>query len=252
MEVAGVVVWPLPAGGHYIYCSGGGSRDQVARSRVAESHPGAGRPVILNLTNAPHEMLAGRRPEMPIRFRCPHCHRLLGIARRKSGTQTNCPQCGRVLTVPVQDDKDDLDELDELLGSSHGANGSTPHEDRPPPPVPTPAPPPLPRPATTTAAPKAAPPKPPPLRKKAPAGEEPLFFTDDMDALLGLGSSGAADLDDKPGQKRKPTGGVDAMSLDVKPRNLVLSPQRATLLAVVVVVLLGLSFVAGFLIGSNR
>ncbi len=30
---------------------------------------------------------------MPIRFRCPHCNRLLGIATRKAGTDIPCPQC---------------------------------------------------------------------------------------------------------------------------------------------------------------
>ena len=40
---------------------------------------------------------------MPIRFRCRHCTRLLGIARRKAGTAIRCPQCGELLTVPVTD-----------------------------------------------------------------------------------------------------------------------------------------------------
>src|SRR5689334_2332815 len=41
---------------------------------------------------------------MPIRFRCPHCSRLLGIARRKAGTETTCPRCGEVITGPPQDE----------------------------------------------------------------------------------------------------------------------------------------------------
>ena len=59
------------------------------------------------------------RPGMPIRFRCGYCNRLLGIARRKAGTETNCPHCGYAITVPVPDDaRDDgesaanMDEID--------------------------------------------------------------------------------------------------------------------------------------------
>jgi hypothetical protein len=37
---------------------------------------------------------------MPIRFRCVHCHQLLGIATRKSGTLISCPTCQRRQTVP--------------------------------------------------------------------------------------------------------------------------------------------------------
>jgi len=41
------------------------------------------------------------RSDMPIRFRCEKCHRLLGIARRKAGTQTRCPHCACVIIVPA-------------------------------------------------------------------------------------------------------------------------------------------------------
>lgn len=61
---------------------------------------------------------------MPIRFRCPHCNRLLGIARRKAGTQIDCPQCSRAVTVPRPDGFEDLAELDELLNSGSTVNGS--------------------------------------------------------------------------------------------------------------------------------
>ena len=42
----------------------------------------------------------GRRDGMPIRFRCSRCNRLLGIARRKAGTETTCPHCGATIMVP--------------------------------------------------------------------------------------------------------------------------------------------------------
>jgi|GEM_PF-1792844 len=38
---------------------------------------------------------------MPIRFRCVYCDKLLGIARRKAGSVVNCPQCKQPLIVPT-------------------------------------------------------------------------------------------------------------------------------------------------------
>src|SRR5262245_56695396 len=42
---------------------------------------------------------------MRIRSRCKSCHQLLGIARRKSGTQVNCPTCRCQVLVPAQDEE---------------------------------------------------------------------------------------------------------------------------------------------------
>jgi hypothetical protein len=41
---------------------------------------------------------------MPIRFRCRYCNQLIGIARRKGGTEVSCPTCHGKLTVPNGDD----------------------------------------------------------------------------------------------------------------------------------------------------
>jgi hypothetical protein len=41
---------------------------------------------------------------MPIRFRCRYCNQLIGIARRKAGTEVSCPTCHGKLTVPTDDD----------------------------------------------------------------------------------------------------------------------------------------------------
>jgi phage FluMu protein Com len=41
---------------------------------------------------------------MPIRFRCQHCHQLMGIARRKAGTEVQCPTCRHNTLVPKQDE----------------------------------------------------------------------------------------------------------------------------------------------------
>ena len=40
---------------------------------------------------------------MPIRFRCQHCNQLIGIARRKAGTEVACPRCRRQVLVPPAD-----------------------------------------------------------------------------------------------------------------------------------------------------
>ncbi len=40
---------------------------------------------------------------MPIRFRCEHCQQLMGIARRKAGTEVQCPTCRRNVLVPKED-----------------------------------------------------------------------------------------------------------------------------------------------------
>jgi hypothetical protein len=38
---------------------------------------------------------------MPIRFRCKYCNQLIGIARRKAGTEVSCPTCHGRLMVPT-------------------------------------------------------------------------------------------------------------------------------------------------------
>jgi phage FluMu protein Com len=183
---------------------------------------------------------------MPIRFRCPQCDRLLGIARRKAGTQTECPQCGKMVTVPVQDDRTELADLDELLNPAAAANGSArPRADatRPLPPLPVPPAevldlPPPPKPFFTA-------PKP------AALNDRPLFEKGDVDAMLGL-TRPAPDrpaLDDGP--RAKPVSGMDALSLDGDPPKLVLSPGKATLLAVAVVVLLAVAFAAGYMLAPK-
>jgi hypothetical protein len=43
---------------------------------------------------------------MPIRFRCAYCQQLMGIARRKAGTVVRCPKCAGQVVVPPPDDFD--------------------------------------------------------------------------------------------------------------------------------------------------
>jgi DNA-directed RNA polymerase subunit RPC12/RpoP len=184
---------------------------------------------------------------MPIRFRCPHCERLLGIARRKAGSQIHCPQCGESVLVPGEDDGGDrmLREVDELLGPP-AVNGTAAS----PPPEPT-------QPVFSAEFQFAAAPlhTPPPARpisspKRKTPGDNPLFEQGSVDALLGIvRPDEALNLDEEP--KVRPISGLDALSLEEKPGTIILSPQKATLLVIAAAVLMLLAFAAGFFIGSQ-
>jgi hypothetical protein len=185
---------------------------------------------------------------MPIRFRCPHCERLLGIARRKAGSRIDCPQCGEGVLVPPEVEAGDrsLDEVEELLGPPQAANGIL----LPPPEPALPA-----RSAEFEFAAAATRPLQPSLRpspspkRKTPA-ENPLFEQGSVDALLGIvRPSEALDLEEEP--KVRPVSGLDALSLEEKPGKIVLSPQKATLLVIAAAVLILLAFASGFFIGSR-
>jgi len=175
---------------------------------------------------------------MPIRFRCNRCNRLLGIARRKAGSETKCPHCGATIMVPRDDDVDDertpFDDIDELVN-----------------PVTT-----LPlKAAAPVLAARATPPFVPRAAKLShetiplPADERPLFERD-VEAVLGAIDRSPNGVETRK-SKSAPLAGVDAMSLAPERSHIVLSPQLATALAVVLVVLMALSFGAGFLIASR-
>src|SRR5438105_3396387 len=52
---------------------------------------------------APAGMASPFSYAMPIRFRCPHCDQLMGIARRKTGLTVRCPRCSEAVVVPAPD-----------------------------------------------------------------------------------------------------------------------------------------------------
>src|SRR5262249_8474603 len=150
---------------------------------------------------------------MPIRFRCQHCKQLLGIARRKAGTHVNCPTCRRQVMVP---DKD---------------------EDEPNQPAPSPA-----------------------EVQQVPAkaqAQEQLFERDDFAALLrpppslAPGVASAAPLPaPAPSNRPAPRNEAEpAWQGEGETAGLVLSPARATLLTVGVILLLAVAFGAGLLVG---
>jgi phage FluMu protein Com len=180
---------------------------------------------------------------MPIRFRCPHCNKLLGIATRKAGTDIGCPQCAGLVTVPnpVGDGPTpkELDEIDEILGLTG-----------PEPAAPVAAPP---RPQVKAAPPPAPKPTPAPKKQKKPG--DSLFETGDVDELLGLPSQLPPVEDDAtPAPTKggpKPVSGMDVQSLDGGDGAWVVSPKKAAVVVVAVVLLLLVAFGGGFLIASR-
>lgn len=155
---------------------------------------------------------------MPIRFRCGYCNKLLGIARRKAGTQTTCPHCGAAITVPVPDDdmEDELDEIDALLkgGTPAGEPASSPQRSPP-----------------------------------ATGGERPLFERD-IDSVLGPTKKAAA-APPAPQPQTAHAPGMDATSLGAPGVPYTTGAQRTTAIIVCVLVLLMMAFAAGFLIASR-
>lgn len=202
---------------------------------------------------------------MPIRFRCSQCDRLLGIARRKSGSRIRCPQCGEITTVPVEDAPDvggtdrTLQDLDDLLGPVPSPNNG-PMFAAPEPalitieasatPRPVEYATPRPQPAVEYAPPRPAAPKPAPKPKRPAPKKEDSLFEQDVDELLGLVKPDEAIALGEE-LKAKPVTGMDAMSLDDGPGTITLSSQKATLIVVAAVILMLIAFVTGFAIRAT-
>jgi DNA-directed RNA polymerase subunit RPC12/RpoP len=176
---------------------------------------------------------------MPIRFRCTRCHRLLGIARRKAGTETKCPHCGAPIVVPNADPGGDertrFDDIDELVNPAAGSAVSSPSQAAAHPIATRPAPPPrpLPEPSAT------------PVHES-----DPPLFERDVDAVLETIAKPLA-VAEHTRPKPPATSGMDTLSLGPEKTHFVISAQNATALVVTVVVLLAAAFGAGFLIGSR-
>jgi phage FluMu protein Com len=189
---------------------------------------------------------------MPIRFRCSYCNRLLGIATRKAGTETTCPHCGYSITVPVPEEQNErtermsLDDVEAALG--RGATEMAPPAAVAPPPVDKPRAD-APKPAAKPKLPASPPPPAKPAAKPLPSdpNDRPLF-EGNMDDILGKTKAPVEPEERK--KKPKPVSGADALSVTEPAQNIVISPQKATLLMVAVVVLVVLAFVAGYLING--
>jgi len=161
---------------------------------------------------------------MPVQFRCAGCRGKLSISRRKAGCQVECPKCGLPLTVPTGDEV--ADELTEMLVVAQSA-------------------------VTADARPHSRPAPPPRAPAKRPVTLEdmPLFERPDFEQLLDPVVHTPAPLPLLPSDDGIPdrsSAAAPGHDLDA----IVLSRTKATLIVVAVVVLLGLAFAAGFLIGG--
>lgn len=192
---------------------------------------------------------------MPIRFRCSYCNRLLGIATRKAGTETTCPHCGYAITVPVPQEENDrtermnLEDVEAALGRGATELVKPPAAVADPPPVERPRAE-LPKPPAAVAKPKAPPAPPPPAPKPKPVSSDPNerpLFEGDMDDILGKTKVPVEAEKPKP----KATSGMDAMSLGEPAHQIVISQQKATFLMILAVVLMILSFAAGYFVAPR-
>jgi hypothetical protein len=164
---------------------------------------------------------------MPIRFRCAYCSQLMGIARRKAGTVVSCPTCHGQVVVPDPGPGGD----DEPAQQPDDA-----------------APPPLFERSDFDQVFAPAPHVPAPPRGQAPAGLAPGPVPPPP-----------------PSASAKPWGAAQReIAVDVEQTNaplpnevragqtgVWLSPTAMTLLCLLVLVLLALSFVAGLLVGRS-
>ncbi len=162
---------------------------------------------------------------MPIKFRCAYCNQLMGIARRKAGTVVRCPTCAGQVVVPMPEGPPEVEA----------------EEGSPPPPAP-------------------------------PAAAPDLFERSDFGAELFAGGAPGAVRGAPPRsggfmpvpQKRpeppppaefeaEPSGPALAAypRPAAAPPGIFLTPGKVTVLAVFIVLLIGVAFFAGMLVGRS-
>ncbi len=164
---------------------------------------------------------------MPIRFRCKYCNQLMGIARRKVGTEVECPTCKGKLFVP-QNSAEESPAPAPALAPAPAANSPPMFERSDFDDFLNPSPP---QPANNvgaqqTASPLAVPTRPQPIPQQR---------------ALHLPSNYDVDVDPMPGA-------LAPLSQSEAP-GILLSPSRATMLTVAVILGLALAFCAGLLVG---
>jgi hypothetical protein len=160
---------------------------------------------------------------MPIRFRCAYCNQLMGIARRKANTVVSCPNCKGQVVVPDPGTADGDDGPPPANGAGPQLFDRSDFDQ-----VFAPGAQPGPRPA------------------KSPGG-----FASGPNAGAPAPARGPGyDVDPVGKMPRGGPGGTYA-PISPPPAGIVLSPAKATVLSVVVVLLLGLAFFLGLLVGRS-
>jgi phage FluMu protein Com len=162
---------------------------------------------------------------MPIRFRCAYCNQLMGIARRKAGTVVSCPTCSGQVVVPKPE----------------GAEA----EEKSPPPAPGP---------------KAA----PDLFERSDFGQELFGQSPGGRGRAAPVRSGGFLPVPQPSAGAVPplTGGFDVEPATGPPKGAYAAPApsppgiflttgKVTVLSVLVVLLIGVAFFAGMLVGRS-
>jgi hypothetical protein len=155
---------------------------------------------------------------MPIRFRCAYCNQLMGIARRKAGTVVRCPTCAGQVVVPSPGPG--VEELQKpgpgpaLFERSDFNFEQEIH--------------------------------------KPPAGESRTAGA----RQAGFAPVPPAPAPARPGGHDAPAAAGASLSLQSLPTGtptpgILLTPGKATLLGVVIVILLGVAFFAGMLVGRS-
>lgn len=157
---------------------------------------------------------------MPIRFKCPTCERMLSIARRKAGTRVVCPRCEDDVMVPDADLADEEEVNVEPVDESPGS-GTKPIA-------------------------IGAPPKPKP---QARPKQDKLFEESDFEQLLDEKVKNAAD--EAAAKKPEPSKPIPTPPTPepLVEKGVILSRGAAVILSVLMLVLLGLAFATGYLIG---
>ena len=220
---------------------------------------------------------------MPIHFRCPSCYALLSIARRKAGQEVTCPKCKEQVIVPTPPDPEDEKTVAvstdaALLQSPYHPVSEPPRRNieqsasRPEPAVMVAEPPrsKAQEPLRAVAGPTSARTehKLGKMAKSEAASEPPLFERSDViDEILKSATTKAAAEAAENGTRAR---GLSATPTNAAPQSrsaeslpgvpgspsimteegLFISRGAAIMLAILVFLLLGLSFAAGFLAGS--
>ncbi len=158
---------------------------------------------------------------MPIRFRCAYCNQLMGIARRKAGMVVICPTCAGQVVVPNPESVPEEPPSEEVPQAPQPANGPGLFE-------------------RSDFEQEIFNPQPQPAARSSDRGFKPVPQPDHGPAPRGF--------DVEPVNA---TSGTNYSAPPPPPPGIFLTPSKVTILAVFVVLLIGVAFFAGMLVGRS-